>query len=189
MPDRRTEILDTALAVLAGQGMRGLTHRAVDRAAGLPAGSTSYYFRTRDALVTGCVRRLLELDRVEVEAAAGPAGLGLETLADLATEACMLMVTTNAHRTLARYELALHSIRTPAVRTEMVEAGDRLRGQIAGLLRVLGATEPAAAAEELAAVMDGLVFTALVRGPREPAQLRRWMHPNVHRVLAARLRG
>ena len=36
--DRRTAILDGALAVLAEQGMRGLTHRAVDAAAGLPAG-------------------------------------------------------------------------------------------------------------------------------------------------------
>ena len=62
MSDRRTEILDGALRVLAEQGMRGLTHRAVDQAAGIPPGSTSYYFRTRSALVEGCVARLLELD-------------------------------------------------------------------------------------------------------------------------------
>ena len=63
--DRRTAILDGALAVLAEQGMRGLTHRAVDAAAGLPPGSTSYYFRSRAALVAGCVQRLLERDLAE----------------------------------------------------------------------------------------------------------------------------
>ena len=53
MADRRTEILDAALRVLAEHGMRGLTHRAVDEAAGIPPGSTSYYFRSRSALVDG----------------------------------------------------------------------------------------------------------------------------------------
>ena len=80
MTGRRAEILDGALAVLAAQGMRGLTHRAVDAAAALPAGSTSYYFRSRGALVAGCVRRLLERDLEqdvpEAEAAVPPAPLG-----------------------------------------------------------------------------------------------------------------
>jgi AcrR family transcriptional regulator len=206
MPDRRTEILDTALAVLAEQGMRGLTHRAVDQAAGLPAGSTSYYFRTRDALVSGCLHRLLELDRAEVPAnipagsakragSAKPAELaelaggGLEQLADQATEACVQMITVGSHRTRARYELVLHSIRTPALHAEVVEAGTQLRGLIAELLCRFGAAEPNRAAEEIAAVMDGLVFTALVRGPRDGAQLRRWLRPALHRVLSAHLSG
>ena len=80
MTGRRAEILDGALAVLAAQGMRGLTHRAVDAAAALPAGSTSYYFRSRGALVAGCVRRLLERDLEqdvpEAEAAVPPGPSG-----------------------------------------------------------------------------------------------------------------
>jgi AcrR family transcriptional regulator len=67
LSERRTEILDAALRVLAAQGMRGLTHRAVDAEIGIAAGSTSYYFRSRSALVAGCVERLLEIDmRAEV---------------------------------------------------------------------------------------------------------------------------
>ena len=68
-------ILDGALAVLAEQGMRGLTHRAVDTAAGLPAGSTSYYFRSRAALVAGCVERLVERDLAQDVATAEAAVL------------------------------------------------------------------------------------------------------------------
>ena len=48
---RRRQILAAATTVLAQQGNRGLTHRAVDREAGLPEGSSSAYFRTRDALL------------------------------------------------------------------------------------------------------------------------------------------
>ena len=206
MPDRRTEILDNALTVLAEHGMRGLTHRAVDQAAGLPAGSTSYYFRTRDALVSGCARRLLELDQPEVrigdkpdDKPDGPRKPGepkeldepgrkdLDMLVDQATEACVRMVTTEAHRTRARYELALQAIRSPALHEEMAEAGSQLRGLIAALLKTLGVSEPERAVEEIAAVMDGLVLTALVRGPHEQAQLRRWLRPPLHRVLSAYL--
>jgi len=35
-------ITDAAIEVLAAQGVKGLTHRAVDTAADLPPGSTSY---------------------------------------------------------------------------------------------------------------------------------------------------
>jgi DNA-binding transcriptional regulator YbjK len=48
---RRREILTAATTVLARLGNRGLTHRAVDREAGLPEGSSSAYYRSRDALI------------------------------------------------------------------------------------------------------------------------------------------
>ncbi|MFB6812331.1 TetR/AcrR family transcriptional regulator [Streptomyces sp. NPDC056387] len=70
-PDRRTLIADTAIALVAAAGLRGLTHRAVDGAARLPAGSTSYYFRTRTALIGACYQRLAELDLGDVEADLG----------------------------------------------------------------------------------------------------------------------
>lgn len=59
--DRRTQLADAGLGVLAADGMRGLTHRAVDRAAGVPDGTTSNYFRTRDALVTALADRLFAI--------------------------------------------------------------------------------------------------------------------------------
>ncbi len=65
---RQTDIADAAIATLAHGGMRGLTHRAVDRAAGLPEGSACYYFRTRRALLQATVERLAELDIAEVPA-------------------------------------------------------------------------------------------------------------------------
>src|SRR6188768_1321966 len=47
---RRRELLEAAVQVVADEGLRGLTHRAVDRRAGLPEGTCSAYFRTRQAL-------------------------------------------------------------------------------------------------------------------------------------------
>ncbi|MFJ6367361.1 TetR/AcrR family transcriptional regulator [Streptomyces virginiae] len=74
--DRRTLIADTAIDLVAAAGLRGLTHRAVDGAAGLPAGSTSYYFRTRTALIGACYARLAELDLGDVGDLSGFGGVG-----------------------------------------------------------------------------------------------------------------
>jgi DNA-binding transcriptional regulator YbjK len=181
---RRTEILDGALAVLADQGMRGLTHRAVDTAAGLPAGSTSYYYRSRAALVSGCVRRLLERDlehdvpTVEAAAPGGVAGL-----VDALTGIGVRMATVERRRTLARYELSLAGVRDPALRAELVRGGDVIRQRGAALLHRAGATDPAAAAAEVAAVLDGLVYTALTRGPDDPGHLAAWLRPPLDRLV------
>jgi AcrR family transcriptional regulator len=65
-PSARTrQVGDAAIAVLAEHGARGLTHRAVDQAAGLPPGTTSNYARTRAALLTLVLNRIDELDTAE----------------------------------------------------------------------------------------------------------------------------
>jgi DNA-binding transcriptional regulator YbjK len=58
--DRRAALGDAALRVLARDGSRGLTHRAVDREAALPAGTTSNYHRSRSALLEAVVVRISE---------------------------------------------------------------------------------------------------------------------------------
>jgi DNA-binding transcriptional regulator YbjK len=49
-PSRRDLLADAAIEVLSNQGARGLTHRAVDTEAGVPVGTTSNYWNSRDAL-------------------------------------------------------------------------------------------------------------------------------------------
>ncbi|HSJ16932.1 MAG TPA: TetR family transcriptional regulator [Solirubrobacterales bacterium] len=66
--DRRTSIADAALRVLEAKGGRGLTHRAVDREAGLAGGSTSNYFGTREALLTAALERLTVLEQPTIRA-------------------------------------------------------------------------------------------------------------------------
>jgi AcrR family transcriptional regulator len=182
MADRRTEILDGALRVLAEHGMRGLTHRAVDAAAGIPQGSTSYYFRSRSALVAGCVERLLELDAAVEGPIVSALGSGLvDALVDVAVS----LVTTQRHRTVARYELSLAALRDPELKATLTTAGDAIRVVAADLLRMLGATDPVRSADELAAALDGLLFTMLVRGPQEPAALAAVLGPALERALLA----
>ncbi|RYE78666.1 MAG: TetR family transcriptional regulator, partial [Myxococcales bacterium] len=64
---RRDVLLDAALQVIADAGLRGLTHRAVDRRAGLPEGSCSAYLRTRQALLVAAAQHVSTSLRADVE--------------------------------------------------------------------------------------------------------------------------
>ncbi|MFD7871482.1 TetR/AcrR family transcriptional regulator [Microbacterium sp. NPDC059771] len=55
---RRNALADAGIAVLAREGSRGLTHRAIDQEAGVPTGTTTNYFRSREALLAGLFERI-----------------------------------------------------------------------------------------------------------------------------------
>jgi DNA-binding transcriptional regulator YbjK len=75
-PERRAALLDAAIEVLAREGARGLTFRAVDAEAGVPTGTASNYFANRDALLTQIGGRFYERLRpdaaVVADSLAGP---------------------------------------------------------------------------------------------------------------------
>lgn len=55
---RREEIVESILLVVSESGLKGLTHRAVDKRAGLAEGSTGNLFPRRDDLIRAILRRL-----------------------------------------------------------------------------------------------------------------------------------
>jgi AcrR family transcriptional regulator len=57
-PGRREKLLDAGLAVLAEQGARGLTFRAVDARAGVSTGTSTNFFADRDALLAELGERI-----------------------------------------------------------------------------------------------------------------------------------
>ncbi|MET7269747.1 MULTISPECIES: TetR/AcrR family transcriptional regulator [Streptomyces] len=57
-PERRAALVDAGVEVLAREGARGLTFRAVDTEAGVPVGTASNYFTGRDDLLRQIDARL-----------------------------------------------------------------------------------------------------------------------------------
>lgn len=111
--ERRRELGDAAIAVLGEHGSRGLTHQNVDRYAGVPDGTTSYYFRTRAALLQAVGKRVAEIDRANLlslsDAAAEPA-------APFARLAQLVLIQAEGDGLLlnkARHELFLNAARDP----------------------------------------------------------------------------
>lgn len=150
---RRAAIADSAIRVVATRGLRGLTHRAVDAEAGLPPGSTSYYLRTRDALLNACVLRMLERDLAA--RTDQPTDLDPE---NLLVSMVLTHVRERPDELAARYELSLEASRRPALRAALTEAGTRLREGLGELLSTVGIPDGAAAAWPVAAMLDGLMY-------------------------------
>ncbi|CCK31642.1 transcriptional regulator [Streptomyces davaonensis JCM 4913] len=155
-------VADTALSLLAERGMRGLTHRAVDEAAGLPQGSTSNLARTRQALLELAVRRLAEREArvLALEELPDPRG-GRDSLVTALALATHRAMTRHRELTLARYELALEATRRPELRAYFDATGARFRDQLGALVAALGSTEPARHALSLVAWADGLMFSCV----------------------------
>ena len=66
MTDRRTQILDAALAVLARNGISGVSMRAVARQAGLSVGLANYYFDDKHGLICAALERIADADAAMV---------------------------------------------------------------------------------------------------------------------------
>lgn len=162
-PDRRTRIAETALAVVAERGLKGLTHRAVDAAAGVGPGTTSNYFRSRAALV-GAVTDLLgrrdtELLRADEQ---GGAPASIDQVADRVVGA--IVALSGEHADLTRVRLAI-SLDQP----ETVSGTHH--GMVAGLtaqLQGLGVTDAPSRARAVADYADGLLLHAVTARWGEP---------------------
>lgn len=156
MADRRTQLADAALAVVAEQGLKGLTHRAVDARAGVALGTTSNYFRNRAALVGAAVDRVEELDSLLLlQGDHRELPTTTAALAEQLAAAVMGLTDTNAPLTRARFVFALDQ-------PETVAAGhERLVSALAQLLERLGLSDPRARAEAVSDYSDGLALHLL----------------------------
>ncbi|QEV16899.1 TetR/AcrR family transcriptional regulator [Streptomyces alboniger] len=160
----RTELIaDTALALLAERGMRGLTHRAVDEAAGLPQGSTSNHARTRLALLEAAVRRQAEREAdVLVPAGLPDPAAGRDHLAaGLALALHRFLAGEHRRLLVSRYELALEATRRPELRTYYDAAGAQFREPLTAVLRAAGSPTPERHTLSLVAWCDGLMFSCV----------------------------
>ncbi|GAA4214653.1 TetR/AcrR family transcriptional regulator [Actinocatenispora rupis] len=162
MSDRRTRVLDAAITVLGTAGLRQLTHRAADAAADLPAGSTSNLFRTRDALLTGVLDRLLERETAVWSRLADPAPP--RTAEEFVRAIAVLLADlTGPHRelTLARHAAFHEAAFRPHLQRRIARAQDELTSYGTVLLAPLGLPDPAAAIPGLMALIDGLLLRQL----------------------------
>ena len=120
--DRRRALVDAAIRVLARQGARGLTHRAVDREASVPMGTTSNYFRSHQAIVEALFGRISERLRPDPEV---HARLSDEppsrTLFAAYVRDIVDRLTADRDVTIALFELRLEATRNLVVAAQLQE--------------------------------------------------------------------
>ena len=171
--DRRGRIAAAAARVLATDGLRGLTHRAVDRQAELSSGSTSYYASTRTALLRLVAERLAARTREDVGAlfaelaAAGTASDdGVVALAEvLARFVRRLAERGDDHR--ARFALLLDEADRDEVRPILEAATPASAEALAAMsdaFRGYGVEVDGAQAVQLLRLADALLFSLVTGG-------------------------
>jgi DNA-binding transcriptional regulator YbjK len=164
---RRRRLLDAALHVLADEGLKGLTHRAVDRRAGLPEGSCSAYLRTRRALQAALAedvaeRLLADVDRLadDLSAATEPDGVG-------AAIALFQRWLEQRELLVARLELTMAASRDPELAGLLAAQRGRLVELVERIMTATGKEHGAARAEALVASYDGVLLAALLKPAAE----------------------
>lgn len=179
---RRREILAAATHVLAEHGSRGLTHRAVDREAGLPEGSSSAYFRTRDALEQALGDFVAAQLAGEVQALAGRLATrpGDHALAVVEVSKLLLRWLDHPELLTARLEITLAATRDPVLASRFDAWRTGLIAVVDDILRSAGKAELGRSATTLVAALDGVLLASLL----QPARRRRtFVRTSVEQLL------
>lgn len=164
MSDRRTQIAEAGVRILALRGVRALTHRAIDEELELPPGSTSYYARTRRDLIELIVAHLAGRDEGELIAPRLPAVLTSAVVADLLVDALETSAADpDAHR--ARLLLLLeyhHDAELRAALAPRPEVRRAFRTTASAILELLEVEDPGSHAGTLVDLLDGLLAQRVI---------------------------
>ena len=113
-------LLDATLRLVARDGPRAATHRAVAAEAGLPLAATTYYFASRDDLVASALRQAVDDELAELRGPARRAGRAGHARGGGRPPGRPLRGDAGRRPAGAagRYELYQAAARTPALRSE-----------------------------------------------------------------------
>ncbi|GAA0945363.1 TetR/AcrR family transcriptional regulator [Virgisporangium aurantiacum] len=162
---RRAQLTDAAIALLAEAGVHGVTHRAVERRADLPAGTASNYFRSREALLVATAERVIALHHADMSRA-GVSGAGA-TAVDLIADSLFTAATTYRARYLAIFELRLESLRRPALAATLLALSDATVAFTRQHHADLDLAIPPEAVATMVALYGGALFSLVSAQPGE----------------------
>jgi DNA-binding transcriptional regulator YbjK len=180
---RRESILDAALGLIAERGVEQLTHRSVAAAAGVPLGSTTYYFASRDELVREAFRRYVaRVLGLLTEILAESRPTDAVGLVDFLVEVARREVS-GRWTVIVEYELMLRAARDPELAADFRRYERALTSGLAEALEALGAPQPFDTARTLIALVRGFELDGLTRPDADIEDLARRLIPIVDQAL------
>lgn len=168
MAGRRGQVLDAAVQVLGTEGLGRMTYQRIDARAEVPSGTTSNHFRNRDALLTGVVHHLADLDHESWTAfTTGTRITGTEQLAEALVTYLRHAASDDRARTLARYRLFVEGALRPELRSVLLQTRGELVRWAGEQLVSFGTPQPDERVRTLLDCVDGLLLH-LVAVPDAP---------------------
>jgi TetR/AcrR family transcriptional regulator, regulator of biofilm formation and stress response len=181
---RAREIVEAVLRVVAEEGGEAVTHRRVAAEAGVPLGSTTYWFDSRDALLREAFRWYVATTYAWLAALAAerlrptPAAL-VEFLVEIGRRE---LETPNA--LVVEYELLVRAARDPVLAAAFRAYEHTLVSRLAETLERMGASQPFDAAHTLVALVRGFELEFLHGSDPDPEDFRRRIEPVVAALVA-----
>ncbi|MGN6167921.1 MAG: TetR/AcrR family transcriptional regulator [Solirubrobacteraceae bacterium] len=165
---RRDALLDAVIRIVEEVGADAVTHRRVAEVADLPLASTTYWFESKEQLLTAAVERAADGDIARLHAfiedapsdAPDPIALAVDAMLDPVDESGQ----ASRGSLLATYALLLEAARRPALRAVTRRWTDAYLDALGRLLALAGSHDPPSDAALLLAAADGLLVEQLASG-------------------------
>jgi DNA-binding transcriptional regulator YbjK len=175
--------------VIGTQGVKAVSHRSVATEAGVPLGSTTYYFASKDEILTETLRlaarREVEQLQRQVEEPV-PAAVSPDALVEAILDWLDGQLSGDARfRLVGLYSLQLESVHRPELRSIYEQWTAHTVHLAHRLLQTAGALQPALDAPLLVAALDGLRHNQLAT--RDSGISHTAARPVVARLVAAAL--
>lgn len=182
---KRRSILDAALRVVASGGAEAVTHRRVAAEAGVPLGSTTYYFASRDDLLREAFRHHAAAVHGAIDSIAD--GMALRSAADVVGFLVGMVRRELEDRALVvvEYELIVRAARDPVLAREVNAYERALAARLGEALERLGVARSFDAARTLIALVRGFELECLTQADPEVELLQ----ARLETVLAALASG
>lgn len=170
--DKRKAVLEATLRVLAREGPRGITHRAIAKEAGTSLRATTYYFDSREHLLTAALRYYAEtamarFDGLAFELPDSPTD-ALEGASLLLAQIVMSDVVDDRAGLVAEYELVLEIGRNPSLEPAYRAWQAKLEEMLEGYAKLFGSKDPVGDSRLVLAALRGLEIEALSRPEQAP---------------------
>ena len=176
---RRLEILDAALRIMARDGLRAVSHRAVAAEAGVPLAATTYYFSDLEDLITEAflhwsesqLRLVGEFHAAALDVVrrvggerAGQAGL-VDALADAASDYVVDQVLNHRPDRVLEFAFLHEAARLPRLRSAVRERQMQDRRFLEQFHAAAGSPDPVLDAQISFSLLLGLEKAALLADP------------------------
>jgi TetR/AcrR family transcriptional regulator, regulator of biofilm formation and stress response len=182
---RREALLEAVLQIVAEVGADAVTHRRVAEVAELPLASTTYWFSSKEHLLTAALELAAERDISRLTAFAEQRSHDdpIEAIVSLVLDPVEDGLRTSRGSLIATYTLLLEAARRPALREITARWTAAYFDAGSELLQRAGSSDPRGDAELLVAAADGLLIEELSRGGSTD------LRPRLRRLAAALIAG
>jgi AcrR family transcriptional regulator len=174
--ERREQLIDATLGILASDGLAAATTRRITEEAGLALGAFHYAFRSKDELLRAVIERLNSEISQALDGVSDEAKSNLPDAVEAVIRGLWHYVEAKPELQLAQYELTIHALRDPTMRELASWQYDRYADVV---VRTLDGVSDAPSGHELVelarflvATLDGLILHHCVQGDLESARRR-----------------